>query len=53
MDSRNQYLNALRERYLKARTKKEKTQILNEYCRNTSQARKYIIKKIQLGVGDL
>ena len=46
MDSRNQYLKVLRERYLKARTKKEKTQILDEHCRNTGQARKYIIRKI-------
>jgi len=37
MYSRNQYLKVLRERYLKAMTKKEKTQILNEYCYNTSQ----------------
>ena len=32
MQSRNQYLRVLRERYLKARTKKGKTQILHEYC---------------------
>ena len=32
MESRNQYLRVLRERYLKARTKKEKAQILDEYC---------------------
>ena len=50
MYSRNQYLKVLRERYLKARTKKEKTQILDEYCRNTDQARKYIISRIQAGV---
>ncbi len=30
MESRNQYLKVLRERYLKARAKKEKTQILDE-----------------------
>ncbi len=47
MQSRNQYLKVLRERYMKARAKKEKTQILDEYCRNTGQARKYIIRKIQ------
>ena len=50
MQSRNQYLTVLRESYLKARTKKEKTQILHEYCRNTGQARKYVIRKIQPGV---
>ncbi len=47
MQSRNQYLKVLRERYLKAKAKKEKTQILDEYCRNTGQARKYVIRKIQ------
>ena len=51
MYSRNQYLRVLRERYVKAKSKKEKTQILNEYCYNTSQARKYVITKIQCGVG--
>ena len=50
MYSRNQYLKVLRERYLKVKSKKEKTQILNEYCYNTSQARKYVIRKIQPGV---
>ncbi len=48
MQSRNQYLRVLRERYIKA--KKEKTQILDEYCRNTGQGRKYVIRKIQPGV---
>ena len=50
MQSRNQYLKVLRERYLKAKAKKEKTQILGEYCRNTGQVRKYVIRKIQPGV---
>jgi hypothetical protein len=50
MQSRNQYLKVLRGRYLKARTKKEKTQVLDEYCCNTGQARKYVIRKIQPGV---
>lgn len=48
--SRNQYLRILRERYLKAKSKKEETQILNEYCCNTGQVRKYVIRKIQPGV---
>ncbi len=43
MYSRNQYLKVLRKKYLKAMTRKEKTQILGEYCYNISQARKYII----------
>ena len=50
MQSRNQYLKVLRERYIKAKAKKENTQILDEYCRNTGQARKYVIRKIHPGV---
>jgi hypothetical protein len=46
MHSRNEYLKVLKERYLKAKTKKEKSQILDEYCRNTGQSRKYVIRKI-------
>ena len=46
MHSRSRYLKLLRERYLKAKTKKAKPQILDEYCRNTSQTRKHIIRKI-------
>ena len=50
MESRSQYLEVLRERYLRAKARKEKGQILDEYCRNTGQARKYVIRKIQPGV---
>jgi hypothetical protein len=50
MHSRNEYLKVLREKYLKVRTKKEKSLILDEYCGNTGQARKYAIRKIQPGV---
>ena len=50
MHSRYEYLKVLRGRYLKAKPKKEKSQILDEYCRNTGQARKYVIRKIQPGV---
>ncbi|MBT9144084.1 MAG: hypothetical protein DDT29_02498 [Dehalococcoidia bacterium] len=50
MHSRNEYLKVLREKYLKAKTKKEKSLILDEYCGNTGQTRKYIIRKIQQGV---
>jgi len=46
MHSRNQYLKALQQRYFEARSKKEKSSILDEYCRNTHQNRKYIISKI-------
>ena len=52
MQSRNQYLKVLRERYLKVKAKKEKTQILDEsFPRGrTGQVRKYVIRKIQSGV---
>lgn len=45
MASRKQYLRTLLERYLRAR-KRQKGSILDEYCRNTGQNRKYVIRKI-------
>ena len=42
-------METLRERYLKA-GKKEKGKILDEYCRNTNQDRKYVIKKFRYKV---
>ena len=46
MHSRNEYLKVLRESYFKAKTRKEKSQILDEYCSNTGQSRKYVIRKV-------
>jgi len=46
MHSRNQYLKALQERYFMAKSRKEKSSILDEYCRNTHQDRKHVIRKI-------
>jgi hypothetical protein len=46
MHSRNEYLKVIRERYYKAKRKKERSQILDEYCCNTGQSRKYVIRKI-------
>ena len=46
MHSRNEYLKVIRKSYIKAGSRKEKTQILDEYCRNTGQTRKYVITKI-------
>ena len=46
MDARNQYLKVLQERYFMAKSRKEKSSILDEYCRNTHQNRKYVIRKI-------
>lgn len=46
MHSRNEYLKVLRESYFKAKTRKEKSQFLDEYCRNSGQSRKYAITRI-------
>lgn len=43
--SRRQYLMGLREKYLKG-SKKEKTEMLNEYIRNTGHNRKYVIQTL-------
>ena len=40
--TRMQYMDTIRERYLKS-AKKEKGRILDKYCRNTGQERKYSI----------
>jgi hypothetical protein len=37
MHSKNEYLKVIRERYFPARTRKEKTLLLDEYCGNTRQ----------------
>ncbi len=49
IEARKQYMETLRERYLKA-GKEEKGGILDEYCRNTGQERKYVIKKFRYKV---
>jgi len=46
MHSRNQYLKELQQKYFMSRLRKERSSILDEYCRNTHQNRKYIISKI-------
>lgn len=46
MDAKNQYLSVLRKQYFKTKTKKGKTLLLNEYCKNTRLNRKYVIRKI-------
>ena len=46
MDARNQYLKVLQDRYFKAKSRREKSSILDEYCQNTGQNRKYVIRKI-------
>lgn len=49
IEARKQYMETLREKYLKA-NKKEKGRILDEYCKNTGQERKYVIKKFRYKV---
>ncbi len=49
IEARKQYMKTLREKYFKA-DKKEKGLILDEYCRNTGQDRKYAIKKFNYKV---
>ena len=51
MHSRNEYLKVIREKYFKARSKKERSHPesssgLNEYCSNIGQSRKHVIRKI-------
>jgi DNA integrity scanning protein DisA with diadenylate cyclase activity len=46
MHSRNEYLKELQGRYFMATSRKEKSSILDEYCKNTHQNRKYVISKI-------
>jgi len=48
-DARRQYMETLRTAYLRG-SKKEKGKILDEYCKNTGQERKYVIKKFRYKV---
>jgi len=47
MNARNQYLKVLQGKYFMAKSRKEKSLILDEYCKNTHQNRKYVIRKIR------
>ena len=50
MKSRNQYLQTLiQEKGYYLKSKKEKSKLLDEYCQNTKQNRKYVISKIRNG----
>jgi len=44
--SKNEYLKVIGEKHFRARTRKEKTPLLDEYCGHTRQSRKYVIWKI-------
>ena len=50
MHSGNEYLKVVKESHFRARTKKEKSQVMDEYCRNTGQSRKYVIWRIHKAV---
>lgn len=50
MNARNQYLRVLQRKYLMAKSRKEKSLILDEYCKNTHQNRKYVIRKIRSSI---
>jgi len=47
MNARNQYLKVLQGKYFMAKSRKEKSLILDEYCSNTHQNRKYVIRNIR------
>ncbi len=50
MESRNQYLKDLvQKRGYLLKSKKEKSQLLDEYCQTTGQNRNYVIRKIRNG----
>ena len=46
---RMEYQKVLRERYWEARGRREKSQILDEYCSNTGRSRKYAIRRLRAG----
>lgn len=50
MNARKQYLKVLQEKYFMAKSRKDKSSILDEYCRNTEQNRKYVIRKIRFSI---
>jgi len=48
MQSKNEYLQDLiKKQWYLLKSKKEKSAILDEYCKNTGQNRKYVIRKIR------
>ena len=50
MNARNQYLKVLQAKYFMAISRKEKSSILDEYCGNTGQNRKYVIRKLSSSI---
>ncbi len=50
MSARNQYLKVLQGKYFMAKSRKEKSAILDQYCGNTHQNRKYVIRRIRSSI---
>jgi len=50
MNARNQYLKVLQRKYLIAESRRERSAILDEYCTNSHQNRKYVIRKIRSSI---
>lgn len=46
IEAREQYFKVMRKRYWAAEGKRDKSRILDEYCKNTGQNRKYVITKM-------
>lgn len=44
MATKKEYIDKVRSRYIKVKSRKEKSQIINEVCENLSKDRKYVIK---------
>ncbi len=45
MNARNQYLKVLQEKYLMAKSRKEKSATLDEFCGRTGENREYVMRK--------
>ena len=48
--TKKEYINCQRERYLKVRTRRERTEIIDEICRFTGLNRKYVIKLLNKNI---
>lgn len=46
----SEYLKVLQGKYFMAKSQKEKSSILDEYCGNTGQNRKYVIRKLNSSI---
>lgn len=51
--ARNQYIKTLQDKYFTVKSKKQKSEILDEYVKNTTHNRKYAIRKINSDIAVL